>query len=269
LINGLKKLAPQDAKVVFKTLHELCREHYHARGFFDHIKHVFGEKLTQDISDDEMEKIFLSQGHLALMRNQGREAILRSFQIAVEFGSAEAMIHAGELYEETGYFQEALDLYQKAYVTDSNIGVLSKIVGLCIRAGFFDAAQSYITLGMQQSHDFAPHIFSLLQWQGKIKEAMKHAIWMISEGRELIDVPEGTLQHLYENINLVFTNHYTDLKMEHTMKILASYIMTKLLHTEKTEITLEELLSHWQCIQNMVNELNEVEIIAPIINETI
>ena len=68
--------------MVIRDLHELVKERYDARGFFEHIRYIFRDIYRNEPHDSDIEEMLLASGNMAILQNKERVQAILNFQTA-------------------------------------------------------------------------------------------------------------------------------------------------------------------------------------------
>jgi hypothetical protein len=266
---GLRSMDKKDRNIAIRDLHDLARERYDARGFFDHIRHAFGDIYKHEPSEEDTSDMLLTRGNMVILQNKERVQALLNFHIAwSEFGSLEGLLQAGDLHENLGEYDRALDCFEQALLQDeNNIGVLMKILNCTICSGKYDKAECYIQYWIRKWYSINNYILAFYLWQWNTLSAFLQMIQMIKESLIVVNMPEGLQDLLCETLKYVIDmpdsmNSETDI-----LKIYASFILSNPI-AKNIPIESNIFVSHWQYI-NSLSVVYEWELLHSLIEEAL
>lgn len=247
---GLRSMESKTRKLMIKDLHELTREDYGARGFFEHIKYTFDDISKNELTGEDMQYMYLSQGNVAILQRKEKIESIMNFRTASEYGSLEWLLRAGDSYKDAWEYAQALNLFERALCYDSSILVMTKILDCTISSAQFDKAQKYIDLALRQWYSIGNYIIAFHLWQWNTRLAFIHTLSMIWKGISIIDMPEWLLKLLFETIYAVHDMKATPSWEENELKIYASFIATSIIYDGVLpDSTI--FLNHWDDITSL------------------
>lgn len=260
----LRQLIASEWKKAVKDLHNIAREMYQARWFFEHAKSVTTDILEDAKSNNEAKAFALMiQANIAILKDEkeNTEEIIQKFVTAgVEHESTEWLMQAGDYYENgLKNYDRAMELYERAFMKEEaledsepnkfgkwSVIVMTRLLHCTIVSWRFDKFQRYLQYAKMRGYSIHNYELAGFLWQGKRKEAIQKAIAMISKKQAINDMPEGTLNLLGEIMDETFQSSENTPEVD-IQKVHLSFIQSNFL-AEWYLYDTEAIMQHWKYV---------------------
>lgn len=255
ITEGLMLFDAKTQKIAIQDLHNLTKEIYRARGFFSHINYIFWNIMRNNPSNEDVEYMLLASGNKNILQKKEQVQSLLNFSVAAsECDSFEWLLQLGELYQEMGEYDRAIESFEWALLLDESISAVIKLLHCTISFWRFDQAQEYINLGIAKGYDIWNYIIAFYLYQWILWPAFLQVISMIYEKREILDMPKGLIFLLKDTLNYAIASSDSQNSTEtDILKIHASFIHCHL-SVDVIESELENINTHWWCISSLFDK---------------
>ena len=212
-------------KNIVRSFNRLARSEYEAKSFAEQAQLISNDVLdTDDATDAERAYALMTLGHLAAIRWKDRMKIRVWFKRAGNYWLAQWYIASGDVLQELGDFDAAIQLFELAYLSQSDIVSMRRLIGCLIVATRFDETQAYIDTALREWYNISGFIFAWHLYQKNLRAAIEQMVHMIqSDGSMDMTMPEGGMELLLETIGQILSDPINTEDADH-LKILASYI---------------------------------------------
>ncbi len=241
----------KNQKTALHAIHTLAREKYSGRGFFDHAHYIHDNIYQNNPNDDDLQYVFLSNGNISTLQNKEKMESMINFLTADEYGNIEWFVHAGNVAENTGDYDTAIQYFERAFCQDDTLQIVEKILNCTIRNGVFDKAQTYIDYALKKWYNIWQYIIAFYLWGWNAKSAFRQCISMHCSGVNIEDTPPWTILML--NNAIIAILEHPDMRNGDwdELKILASYI--RIFMQEWDSLLALYILKHWDFVESIYN----------------
>lgn len=268
----LRQFSYSERKNAIKDLHQMTREKYGTRGFFDSTI-----MITQDIlqdskaNDEEMAFALMTEANISILKEkEGREnEVIQKFITAgKKYGSTEWLMQAGDYYENLSDFTRAISMYELAFTKEEaiengfpdrfgkwSIIIVTKLLHCAIVSKRFDTFDKYFQHSKMRWYNIQNYKLAELLWRGKKEEVITGAITMILNNQAITDMPQWTLDLLAKMIDTYFQSQENTPESD-IWKVRASFIHTNFL-VDWCFYDTEAIMKHWNYILSILDTYEE------------
>lgn len=254
----LRYMDPKDRKITISDLHAIAKQDYEARGFFDHVRFIFGDIIkTQNPTEKDIAEILLVSGNIAILQKKGTDVFLLNFQTAGDtFHSLTWLLQTGDSYQNIGEHERALEFFQRALTHEESIDTLHKILDISITSGRFDITEQYIQYALARGYTMGSYLIAYHLWQGHTEDALLQVIDMIDRKEALFDTPSWTIQLLWDTLNMIIYHQpMSPDEVSSIHKVYATFLISSIwMGTDLPDVILLEV--HWYTLLDLVENYN-------------
>jgi TPR repeat protein len=256
----MRQLDVRTKNQVLRDLHNIAKESYWARGFFEHIWVVFNDIYKTIESDqewaengsynEEVEYMLLSRWNMSILQKKDRAISILNFQSASEIWWVEWLLQAGDSNDDMWNNEKALSLFEEAFLQDDSIVVVCRILNCAIQSKDYPKAQFYIDYAIKKWYNVSNYIMAFYLWQWRTKQAFEIAILNMRNKIEFIDAPKWCLRLFKNTIEFSLATNWIMLTEELELSIQASFIQLNITFDDE-EPNIIWMLIHWQYISSL------------------